>query len=496
MNKRFFAKEVRGITLIALIITIIVLLILAGVTIAAISGNESVLNKAQEAKNKTDISSAKEAAMLKATEYIQDYYQGKFVENNEEYAEAGDYVAKQFETQFQSGNYYIKTDTNSRYIKVSLDASQSNVIVEGTIDDDGIITWVTGSIEGKTTSSSNRTLAGTTTGYSSKNPVIPQGFKAVDVGRATWEYTDNTNTIVSGWNNGLVIEDVENQNQFVWVPCTTASNNNVATSGIVSYAKNFDSYPKNSNITSVSDASDSNAIPVTETTQIGIYGGFYVARFEAGLSNPSSNSSNNSVATPISKAGTKVWNNVSYNTSYNSANSMINNSTKYGNNKSGLITGTQWDTIMKWYENSNIGVLGSNQDWGTYKDITYTVRGDYFTYTGSANAWQTATSDLEHTANSDTASESNPRVYHASGLNSDGYQKNIADLGGNLWEWTAEATTVNSSSHRVNRGGSAYNAVSSNPASYRNSNDPSNLNFSIRFPCRALYSVALNTEFT
>ncbi|MBP3799861.1 MAG: hypothetical protein ILA19_02650, partial [Bacilli bacterium] len=47
-------KGNKGITLIALIITIIVLLILAGVTINAISGNESAMDKAKEAKEKNE----------------------------------------------------------------------------------------------------------------------------------------------------------------------------------------------------------------------------------------------------------------------------------------------------------------------------------------------------------------------------------------------------------------------------------------------------------
>ena len=50
LNKAF--KNKKGITLIALIITIIVLLILAGVTIAAINSNESAPNKAVEAREK------------------------------------------------------------------------------------------------------------------------------------------------------------------------------------------------------------------------------------------------------------------------------------------------------------------------------------------------------------------------------------------------------------------------------------------------------------
>ena len=50
----------RGITLIALVITIIILLILAGVTISAIFGEEGPIARAQEASFKTEIAKAKE----------------------------------------------------------------------------------------------------------------------------------------------------------------------------------------------------------------------------------------------------------------------------------------------------------------------------------------------------------------------------------------------------------------------------------------------------
>ena len=50
MNK----KKEKGITLIALVITIIVLLILAGVTISALSGDNGILTRAKEAKEKTE----------------------------------------------------------------------------------------------------------------------------------------------------------------------------------------------------------------------------------------------------------------------------------------------------------------------------------------------------------------------------------------------------------------------------------------------------------
>ena len=47
-------KKTKGITLIALVVTIIVLLILAGVSISMLTGENGILNQAQNAKNKTE----------------------------------------------------------------------------------------------------------------------------------------------------------------------------------------------------------------------------------------------------------------------------------------------------------------------------------------------------------------------------------------------------------------------------------------------------------
>ena len=69
INKRGGEKEIRskrqkGITLIALVITIIVLLILAAVSIATLTGENGILTKANDAKDKTQIEDVKEQARL------------------------------------------------------------------------------------------------------------------------------------------------------------------------------------------------------------------------------------------------------------------------------------------------------------------------------------------------------------------------------------------------------------------------------------------------
>ncbi len=64
----------RGITLISLVITIIVLLILAGVTIATLFGDNGILTQANNAKEKNEEASVKEEVELWLQEYQMDLY--------------------------------------------------------------------------------------------------------------------------------------------------------------------------------------------------------------------------------------------------------------------------------------------------------------------------------------------------------------------------------------------------------------------------------------
>ena len=57
-------KDKRGITLIALVITIVVLLILAGVSIAMLTGENGILTQAQKAKNETENATKNEEGIL------------------------------------------------------------------------------------------------------------------------------------------------------------------------------------------------------------------------------------------------------------------------------------------------------------------------------------------------------------------------------------------------------------------------------------------------
>ena len=81
INKK--SPKAKGITLIALVISIIVLLILAGVTIAALSGENGILTKAKEAKEKTEQGQQDEEKTLSNMENILGVYNFKNVNTSD-----------------------------------------------------------------------------------------------------------------------------------------------------------------------------------------------------------------------------------------------------------------------------------------------------------------------------------------------------------------------------------------------------------------------------
>ena len=68
-NKKRILKKARGITLITLVITIIILLLLAGISILAISNN-GIFKKVKQAKEASIIAEKKEEVQLALTEVL------------------------------------------------------------------------------------------------------------------------------------------------------------------------------------------------------------------------------------------------------------------------------------------------------------------------------------------------------------------------------------------------------------------------------------------
>ena len=74
-------QKEKGITLVALVVTIVVLLILAGVSIAMLSGDNGILNRAGTASAKNELGAANDAVSLFVSDKVAEYYEKSYVTN-------------------------------------------------------------------------------------------------------------------------------------------------------------------------------------------------------------------------------------------------------------------------------------------------------------------------------------------------------------------------------------------------------------------------------
>ena len=153
------------------------------------------------------------------------------------------------------------------------------------------------------------------------------------------------------------------------------------------------------------------------------YGGFYIGRYEL----------TGSVASPTVQKGQTVLANQNWYKSYKACSNVVN--TDFA--KSTMIAGTQWDRVLEWLvdtgEKSSSEVYSNSSSWGNYNNST----GEAVTGSGSKRQ---------------------------SGYNEAWKANNIYDLAGNCWEWTQEAIYTDV---RVFRGGYYNDSGSSYPASSR-----------------------------
>ena len=102
-------KNNKGITLIALVVTIIVLLILAGVSIAMLSGQNGILNRATW---QSKLGDAESTVALSVSNFLTDYYAVKYTNADSEY----------------TGSHKITgTDTEETALKKGLNKAQSEL---------------------------------------------------------------------------------------------------------------------------------------------------------------------------------------------------------------------------------------------------------------------------------------------------------------------------------------------------------------------------------
>ena len=112
-------RNQKGITLVALVITIIVLLILAAVTIAALGGSNGILTNASNAQVQNELGEAKDLIKLAVNEGINEYYTSTYVNGSAENA---------------SLNYSGTTVANNvkAHVLAKIDAAKSQITAHGT----------------------------------------------------------------------------------------------------------------------------------------------------------------------------------------------------------------------------------------------------------------------------------------------------------------------------------------------------------------------------
>ena len=185
----------KGITLIALVITIIVLLILAGVSIAMLTGQNGILTQAQNAKTTTANKSSEEKVKLSVMG-----------------ARADDGTLTVGKLRAELANYGGTVEGDTFPVTATVDGKSFTVDANGNVTVSGSST-----VPNPPASTENGTL-GTVKGSETKNTtvkdslgnqvVVPAGFKVV-----------NKDANVT---DGIVVEDVSHSatagSQFVWIP--------------------------------------------------------------------------------------------------------------------------------------------------------------------------------------------------------------------------------------------------------------------------------------
>lgn len=145
-------KKNGGITLIALVITIIVLLILAGVSIAMLSGENGLLNRSSQAADKQIIAGAKDDITTAVAAFGADWYEERYVNNNTALgnpssADKSAYIAAKLKTYVTDKSSKVEgcdvTFSNSdKTVTVSKEgAGTGDVTAVGNIQTSGSITW-------------------------------------------------------------------------------------------------------------------------------------------------------------------------------------------------------------------------------------------------------------------------------------------------------------------------------------------------------------------
>ncbi len=426
----------KGITLIALVVTIVVLLILAGVSITAVFGDNGIISGAQKAKEKTDESIKQEQeAVGKLVNQLEEFERESLPDTVKEAIQKGTIFTVNKQIKDESG----KTMTVPKGFKVKEEELIENGVVIADREGNEFV-WVPcedGNYKKHEYNNEN-------TNDINNNVEDKSESGEADAGWNTWYYR-----AYSDWKEEA--DETENEKS-------------------VEENKGFYIGRYEAGVPSNAD--------------------FYV---DASSDNKTYQESKNNIGTnlkPVSKKGVQAWNLISQPNALEVSGRMYSGD-NYGV-RSQLIDGTAWDTVVTWMSKEYEGIEKDSTKHGNYKNSTgeNQITEDnclwaehlrknegkadsgwctgksyqYRTFTsGYTKNWTDATSDANskyYNYVNDTKCTYNHYVEIATGASDNTKLKNIYDMAGNMYEWTTEYGYRNGKTsgtkYAVLRGGSFY----------------------------------------
>ena len=332
MNKKLKIKQEKGITLIALVVTIVVLLILAGVSISLVLNNNGVISKAKDAKNQYTEAQTNDEKQLNE---ISDWIDTKVGDTT-----GGGSVTKIDGVPIPEGYYYVG-GTKAKGLVISdnvadkeLDKGKENVRRDLAGNQ-----WVWVPVE--TPSSLYTTVAA--------------GVKlAGSTGVKTTKYT---NTIISGITRGM---PGDTSTSYFREPDILAD----STWG------DIDERAKTAGFSSLANMAENMKNDYEEViASLEKYKGFYIGRYEL-------------TANGEKTGATQT--DVNWYTLYKDCTTLAVGSKV----KTRMIWGLQWDATCNWLSNSDPAYsITDSSTWGNYSDNTATGHGS-LQNTGFSESWK------------------------------------------------------------------------------------------------------------
>ena len=389
-NKRNYSRE-NGITLIALVVTIVVLLILAGVSLNAIFSENGIIKRAQDAQNKMDQATQND---LDSINELNNWIDGKI--------------------NGTTGGGTTGGDANpSTTPKIST---------------------LVGTVVDKNTKAEDA--------YGNKI-TIPKGFKILahsentTTGDVTYTYSGDN---IPAVQDGIVIENGTDGNQFVWVPVGTIKNKDNTTNMITLGRYEFDS-----STGALTSTTPVQVASVENCTQVVTIDDYFQELSTAREGNSATDSTaENATARNLKEfISTTLANGGYYIARYEASGTTEKITSKY--NQEVLVNITQ----------PNAAKLARKM-YGEVKENNELV---YASDLVNSYAWDTAIIFIQTYSTgedaSSYASKNKSTSFANSGINNDKYC-NIWDMSGNAQEWTTEYSTHSRNSYFnacVHRGG-------------------------------------------